>query len=211
MTCAATGTLSLRWSSVSRRLVPWLLSVPLMLAGTEVAHWVAFRLVYPEAWERSQALQQSGHGYLEWLPACGGIGLALLASAAFLYGRAACSDRTRMQSAPKLSRFAALPPLAFALQEHLESLVHSGSISGVVTAPTFMIGLVLQLPFAVLAYVLARLLSGVSERVGRAFSACGSSSSLRAPVLSVPRCALLLSPPRFAALAGGHAERGPPF
>jgi hypothetical protein len=181
-----------------------------MLAGTELAHWIAFRLVYPDAWARNQALQQSGHGYLEWLPVLGGIGCALLLSAAFLSGRSAWSDRSWTAGAPRLSQFAALPPLAFALQEHLESLIHSGSISGVVIAPTFMIGLALQLPFALLAYGVARLLLGASGRVGRAFSERKPSFRGCRPAAGIPWFALLLFPPRIAALAGGHAERGPP-
>ena len=181
-----------------------------MLAGTEVAHFVAFRVVYPDAWERSQALQQSGHGYFSWLPLLGGIALAVLVSSMFLHGRDARKGENRPISHTSLLRFAALPPLAFALQEHLEALIHSGSISGVVIAPTFMIGLLLQLPFALLAYLVARLLLGAAERVGRAFSE--SPAPYPAPALceSPSWFALTVWPLRSAVLADGHAGRGPP-
>ena len=62
---------------VKRRSLVWLLSVPLMLGGTEVAHQLAFRLAYPSGWERTQALQESGHGYFSWMPGVGGIAAAL--------------------------------------------------------------------------------------------------------------------------------------
>jgi hypothetical protein len=181
-----------------------------MLAGTEVAHFVAFRVVYPDAWERSQALQQSGHGYFSWLPLLGGIALAVLVSSIVLHGRNARKSQNNSASHTSLLRFAALPPLAFALQEHLEALVHTGSISGVVIAPTFMIGLLLQLPFALLAYLVARLLLGAAERVGRALS--DGPAPYPAPSLCESPSWFMLTfwPPRGAVLADGHAGRGPP-
>ena len=196
--------------SVSRRVIPWLLSVPLMLAGTEVAHFLAFRFVYPDAWERNQALQQSGHGYFGLLPLLAGIALALVLCAVFFDGRAARRDENEPGTPTSLPRFAALPPLAFMLQEHLESLIHSGSVSGVVIAPTFLIGLLLTLPFGAAAYLVARALSGVSKRVGQALSRRGPTHLASAPESGLSWFAVLLSPPRAAALAGGHAERGPP-
>jgi hypothetical protein len=181
-----------------------------MLAGTEVAHFVAFRVVYPNAWERSQALQQSGHGYFSWLPLLGGIALAVLVSSVFLHGRDARNGLNRPISHAALLRFAALPPLAFALQEHLEALIHTGSISGVVIAPTFMIGLLLQLPFALLAYLVARLLLGAAERVGRAFSDRPAPYPTPSLSESLSWFTLTVWPPRGPVLADGHAGRGPP-
>jgi len=180
-----------------------------MLAGTEVAHFIAYRIVYPDAWERSQALQQSGHGYFSWLPLAGGILLAVLASSVLLHGREARNRDTRLTGHTSLLRFAALPPLAFALQEHLEALIHSGSISGVVIAPTFMIGLLLQLPFALLAYLVARLLAKVAERAGRALA---DRPAYPAPSLSESPSWFTLTvwPLRGPVLADGHAGRGPP-
>lgn len=195
---------------VNRRIIPWLLSVPLMLAGTEVAHFVAFRIVYPDAWERSQALQQSGHSYFGWLPLLGGIALAVLVSSVFLHGRQARNGQSTQLAQASLLRFAALPPLAFALQEHLEALVHSGSISGVVTAPTFVIGLLLQLPFALLAYLVARVLLGAAERVGRAFAERPASYPAPSLCESPSWFTLTVWPLRSAVLADGHAGRGPP-
>jgi len=196
---------------VKRRSLVWLLSVPLMLGGTEAAHQLAFRLAYPGGWERAQALQESGHGYFSWLPVVGGIGAALAFSALVVHGRHAATGG-RPTDAPRLSRFAALPLLAFAVQEHLEQLVHTGTITGVAAQPTFMLGLLLQLPFAAAAYLLARSLLRAARRVGVALTR--TKARRRRPLLPVRfRLApgLEVLPLRAAALAGGHAERGPPL
>ena len=181
-----------------------------MFGGTEVAHWLAFRLVYPNPYERSQVLQHTGHAYFAWLPLLGGIGSAFLLSALVLHGRDAVSRGGAVAPAG-LSRFALLPPLAFAVQEHLERLISSGTLLGVVLEPTFMLGVVLTLPFGVVAYLVARLLLGVARRVGRVLRRGGS--------LHVPRSAAIVgrilldfsfAQPRLPALAVGHGERGPP-
>src|ERR1700722_16647978 len=132
---------------MARRWLAWLLAVPLMFAGTETAHWLAFRLVCPTPWERAQVLAASGHGYLTYWPIAAGIGGAMTLAAVALGARGHARGPGGSSPPPRLV-FAPLPPLAFALQEHLESLVHSGSITGVAESPTFIVGLALQLPFA---------------------------------------------------------------
>ena len=198
--------------AMNRRCIAWLASVPLMLGGTEVAHWLAFRLVYPDAFERAQALQETGHGYLtDWVPMAGGVAAALLVSALFLSCRDARTARESEVVQVGLSRFAALPPLAFTLQEHLERLIHSGTVVGVVLEPTFMLGLLLQVPFALAAYLLARLLLGVAGQVGRVFAQRRRSRRRSRLSTASFRSRVEFSVPRMAALAGGHAERGPPL
>ena len=197
---------------MNRRITPWLLCLPLMLGGTEFAHWLAFRIVYPDPWMRAQVLQESGHRYLGWLPSAAGIGLALVVCGLFLHGRATRSgmDGAIGRCEPALWRFAMLPPLAFALQEHLESLVAHGTIAGVTLEPTFTVGLALQLPFAALAYVLARLLLGASERVSRAFRRSEPPVSRRVADVLLSWFSLVLAPPQVPALSSGRPVRGPP-
>ncbi len=194
---------------LDRRLVLWLLCVPLLLGGTEAAHWLAFRLVYPDAWTRAQVLQQSGHGYLSLLPTVGGAGLAFVVLALLLHGRTARQGASR-RTAPTLWQFAALPLIAFVLQEHLESLIAHGTLVGVPLEPTFLPGLALQLPFAAAAYLAARLLLRAAEQLGRSLGA-GAHADRRATRDGlVPWFALVLSPARVAVAAAGYAERGPP-
>jgi hypothetical protein len=67
--------------------------------------------------------------------------------------------------------FLALPVVAFTMQEHLERLnAGHGSVMTVWQEPTFWRGLVLQVPFAALAFAIAALLLRVVvvlERLGR--------------------------------------------
>ncbi|MGH9920744.1 MAG: hypothetical protein ACRD6W_17970 [Nitrososphaerales archaeon] len=181
-----------------------------MLGGTEVAHWLAFRLVYPNPYERGLVLQQTGHSYFSWLPLVAAIGCALLFSALVLHGKNA--SRSGVGSAgPGLSRFAVLPPLTFALQEHLERLISSGTVLGVVLEPTFMLGVALTLPFTLVAYLVARLLLGVAERVGQAIGFGRTARFRRLVGIAVRPFPGFVFTPRVAVIAAGHAERCPPF
>lgn len=106
--------------------------------------------------------------------------------------------------------FALLPPLAFVLQEILERSLHLGTFAWqAALAPTFVPGLVLQLPFAAAAYVAARLLLRAAERAGRALALARPRVS-PAPLAAAPR-------PAEAPPLGGNplsrllAKRGPPL
>jgi len=58
--------------------------------------------------------------------------------------------------APPAHVFPLLAVTTFALQEHLERIVHGGSFPVLVTSPAFVVGLLLQVPVALAAWVLAR-------------------------------------------------------
>jgi hypothetical protein len=191
--------------SAGRRGLLWLLLLPLMLLGTELAHAAAFRLVFDDTWSRQAALAESGHGYFEALPAIGGAGIALSLVAAALYGRRARLG-LRPAAVPALP-FALLPPLAFAVQEHLERLVHTGTVSGVAFEPTFLLGLVLQVPFACATYLAARVVLRVAERVGLV-GVRRSKLPHVASRLPLPPTAEELR--RMSPLASGLSGRGPP-
>src|SRR5256885_537897 len=63
------------------------------------------------------------------------------------------------------------PPVGFALQELLELSLHTGTFGWRASlAPTSLPGLLLQLPFALAAYVAARVLLRTAEHVGRSFA-----------------------------------------
>ena len=153
-----------------RRRLTWLVALPAIVAGSQAAHALAYRLVFPEAPFRTHVLAVSGHGYLAWLPLTLGVAGAI----AFVGLAAAAVDAARGRAAGELSPlgFALLPPLAFALQEIVELSVHTGTFDvRALAAPTFLPGLALQLPFALVAYLVARLLLRVAARIGRAFAA----------------------------------------
>jgi hypothetical protein len=152
-----------------RRRLTWLVALPAMLAGSQAAHGLAYRIAFPNASLRVHVLAMTGHGYLARLP------LALAVAAAIGLVGLACAawDAARGRRVRELSplAFALLPPLAFALQEVLELSLHTGQIGWrAVAAPTFLPGLALQLPFAALAYLAARLLLRAAVELGRALA-----------------------------------------
>ena len=152
-----------------RRGLAWLVAIPLMLAGSEAAHVLAYRFVYPEAHVRVLALAMTGHGYLSRVPLILGAGVAV----AFLSLLVAAFDAARGRNVRALPAwaFAVLPPLAFFVQEVLELSLHTGTLGWrAVLAPTFLPGIALQAPFALAAYVAARLLLRAAERLGRMFA-----------------------------------------
>jgi hypothetical protein len=190
-----------------RRAAAWLLALPLMVAASQVAHVFAYRLVYPEAGVRLHALLVTGHSYMTLWPkllAMGGA-LELAALVSIVVGNV-----HRRRSTPVTPwAFALMPPLAFVLQELLERWFVSGSFPWwMALQPTFRIGLLLQLPFALLAYLLARLLLRVADRVGKALRL---NRQPRRRGLSPRWHPVLLRSPRIAVLADGHAGRAPPL
>lgn len=195
-------------SAASRRAAPWLLAVPLMVAGTQVAHAFAYRLVYPNAHVRLHELIETGHGYMGYAPFVAGIGGALeLVAFAWILG---CAVRGRRTLYVPPWAFALLPPLGFALQEIVERWLAAGSFPWwAVLQPTFATGLLLQIPFALLAYVAARLLSRAARRVAPALR-----GALRRALPASP--AAVWPPPYTCSStgtlpAGGHLARGPPL
>jgi hypothetical protein len=149
-----------------RRSLAWLVAIPLMLAGSQVAHVLAYRIVYPVAGIRLHALIETGHGYMSLLP------LAIGTSGAIVTLSLAASvlDTVRgkgVRTAPPWA-FALLPVAAFAFQEYLERWLAWGFFPWYAAEqPTFVIGVALQLPFGALAYLAARFLLRAAKRLGR--------------------------------------------
>jgi hypothetical protein len=192
-----------------RRGLAWLLVLPLMLAGSQVVHVFAYRWVYPSSRVRLHALLSTGHGYMDRLP----LVLGVAAAVAFVSLLVAVADAARGRSLRGLPAwaFALLPLLTFVVQEILERSLHSGTfVWQAVEAPTFVPGLVLQLPFAAAAYLVARLLLRTVSALGRIIGARRSVSrpSSVAPSVRVP---LVVCLPRPAPLASAAAGRAPPL
>jgi hypothetical protein len=191
-----------------RRSLAWLSVLPLMLAGSQVAHVLAYRWVYPSSQVRLHALLSTGHGYMDRLP----LVLAIAAAVAFVSLLVAVADTARGRGLRGLPAwaFALLPLLTFVVQEILERSLHSGTfVWQAVEAPTFVPGLVLQLPFAAVAYLLARLLLRTVSAIGRIIGSRRRGLRPRRVPMTVPlpRTVCL---PRPAPLAGAAAGRAPP-
>jgi hypothetical protein len=189
---------------MSRARSPLLLSLPLVLTGSALAHSLAYGLVEPDAQARGALLRASGHAYLQLgslaaAAACALLVVAMLRHAALVGRRGRASD-------PPPLLFALLPPIVFALQEHLERLLHTGEVPfAAALEPTFLVGLLLQLPFALVAYAAARALLRASEWLGAPASPPAVATAGPPALVSVSA----QSPPRRP-LASGHAQRGPP-
>jgi hypothetical protein len=190
-----------------RRGLTWLVAVPLLLAGSQVAHALTYRIVYPGTSVRVHALVITGHGYLDRLPVALAVALAVALVALFV----AVLDASRGRESRALPAwaFAVLAPLAFALQEILELSLHTGTFAWhAVAAPTFLPGLALQLPFSLLAWLVARLLLRAAGRAGRALVARPPVPGAIAFAASAPPRVTLARP---RVLASGLAKRGPPL
>jgi hypothetical protein len=181
----------------------WLLSLALAATGALAAHGLAYRLVEPDAERRRHLLQETGHGYFD--PTQFGSLLAALILVGFA-GHALAGGRRI--APPPLSLFALAPPVGFALQEQAEYVLHTGSFSAAtLLAPTFVVGLLLQLPFAVVALLAARTLLAAAAALGMRL---GSTPHFAL----APDASLTLSvvewAPAAPTLVGARGQRAPP-
>jgi hypothetical protein len=192
---------------VMRRSLAWVLASVLAVAGSQLAHALAYRIVVGDPAARAHRLDATGHGYLAYLPQGLGFATAVLLLALFSELRRGAGGVASSRSLA-LWPFLVLAPLLFFCQEHFERLAHDGAFPwGAVAEPTFMVGLALQLPFALAAYLIARLLLRAARSLGRMFA-----SRLRLPSADtgVRWSAAATAPLRSRALERCWA-RGPPL
>jgi hypothetical protein len=195
---------------MNRPMAAWAIALPLAVASWLGAHCFAYWLVSPGAEHHLGVHSEHGHAWLGYTPALAIWGVALVVAGVVLC--AAEGLRGRRPAPPPLRLFALLPPAGFAVQESLERLIASGSIPyDLVAEPTFVVGLALQLPFAVAALLLTRALYALAFGLGRVL---GGAPGVGAPLhcgpptlLHLPASAMLVSP---SLLALGHGQRAPP-
>jgi hypothetical protein len=136
----------------------WLVVLPLLAVGSEAAHEL-LGLFAPTSYEGAE-LFAPGANARALLPLLIGVA-ALLVLGGLVMSRAG-------HRRPRLSRkaFAALPLVVFAVQEHVEYAIGHGGVDWTLVAhPAFVLGLALQFPFAVVAYLVSRLLFLLAEVV----------------------------------------------
>ena len=171
-----------------------LLSVPLALGACFLGHALGYRLA------GEPASEQGMHGYLAQAPlpaAC----LACLALTAL-----ALRASGRLRGGPSPLLFSLLAPLAFATQETAERLA-AGVPLHTLLAPAVGAGLAAQLPLALAAWMLARLLLCAVDAVSAAF-ARGSRPRIRPRRPRLHPTVTEGLRPRVLAL--GYAGRAPP-
>jgi hypothetical protein len=193
-----------------RRVTAWLLSVPLMVVGSQAAHVVAYRLVYPSAHVRVSELLATGHGYMgapAYVPLL--LGLVLAAELVWVGSALVAGVRRTLQRPVSPWAFAMLPMLAFTLQELLERWLSGTTFPWwMVLQPTFRVGLALQIPFALVAYLVARLLLAVAEEVSPVLR--GVAARVAPQAASVLWSVAGAAGRRPRVLRGGRPVRGPP-
>ena len=128
----------------------WLVVSPVLAGGVLVAHSLAYRLTGTPT--------EPFHSYLEHLPQI----LLLLTLAGLALGGLG----TRLH-APPAAAFPLVALATFAAQEHLERLIHGAGVPFLITTPAFLVGLLLQVPFALVAWALVRWLFGAVRATRR--------------------------------------------
>lgn len=179
-----------------------------MVAGTELAHTLAYRLVYPQASLRWHVLSSTGHGYAAWFPLLAGLAGGVVVAA--LVSEAVDASRGRPARSLPAWAFGLLPLAAFTVQEFTERWLALGGFPWwMVEQPTFRVGLLLQLPFALAAFLVARLFLRVARRVGAALQPKRRAPGLSSGASCPARCGRAVAL-RSSTLATGHAGRAPP-
>jgi hypothetical protein len=196
---------------MTRRHAVWALALPFAVASWLGAHCLAYWLVAPRGEQHMGMHAEHGHAWLGYTPA-----LALWGMTLVIAGLVLCAGeglRGYRPSRPPVRLFAVLPPVAFVVQEHAERLLASGAMPlDLVLEPTFLVGLALQLPFALAALLLTRALYALGVGLGRVFATrlpVGRALRHGRPALvQLPGSPTLVAP---APLALGHGQRAPPF
>jgi hypothetical protein len=183
------------------------LTAPLLVLSLLVGHSLGYRWAVADPDARAHLLEESGHDYFTYAPLVIAVGFTLIAAALAARIRAAARGDRMDGSPPWL--FGLLPPIAFVVQEFAERLLHSGHVHpGTLAEPAVLIGLVLQLPLAVIALGLAWLLAQAADRLGHALAERPTDRLAGISLQSPAEDPLL---PAFAVSTQGWSERGPPF
>jgi hypothetical protein len=190
-------------SPVGRPRAAWLTALGLLGVGWVTAHVLSYMLVVPAA-ERGRMLTETGHSYFRTAD------LLILCVTISLGGLALYVVGGTARRAPSPWILALLPPAGFVVQEHAERLAVSGAFPAhLVAEPRFLLGLLLQIPFALAALVCARILLLAAGQLVRSLA----GREPHAAALEWLNAVLPPFPdsPRRPVLAAGYSERGPPL
>jgi hypothetical protein len=189
-----------------RHRLTWLSTAPLMFAGLLAAHSLGYRLAIGDPHARADALTHGGHSYFSYVPFALAICLGVLLAGLALQALSAFRGEPRRPATSPL--IVLLSPAAFVAQEFAERLAHTGEVSLMtVVQPAFLIGLALQLPFALAALLLAWALDSAARVVGQALASAPRPTFH----VFVPTPVRVSAAPRPAGLARGYGERAPPL
>ena len=199
---------------MKRRVLPWVLAAPLMVAGSMSAHALGSFLYSPAASiERAdtdlhlEIVGRATQGVSTQTPLL--IGLLVAFALAWLCQRVFVRGRGHSAGHVSPAWFLLLPPVAFVAQEAAERLIHAESFPfNPAHEPALLAALALQLPFGLVAFLVARLLLRVADALRQVLSG--------RPEHAVSNDALELLPLRrderqaSVSLREGRSSRGPP-
>jgi hypothetical protein len=203
---------------MGRRGLAWLVSFACAAVGGVLAHALTYRLLAGDqglagplhsghAHHHGGAVSPEALGGSHWR-----LCFAICGSLMVIALLAALVQRARTHSAARLPLwlFALVPPLGFSLQEHLEWLLGPGSVPYLAAlGSSLLVGLLLQIPFALAAYVAARILLVLA---GALVSSLRRRPRVRpVPLASAAGPRSAPARPRLALLALGYGQRGPPL
>jgi hypothetical protein len=184
----------------------WLVSFGVMLTGWIAAHCLGYWITTREA-AVHHGLQGTEHGYFDMVP------LLTLAATLVLVGfvgrLGSVVHRPTARTTPPTVLFL-LAPLGFTFQEHLERALQLGTVDlGTMADPAVLLGFILQAPFALAAFTLARVLLASADALSLRLRS-GHTRPIRAGVM-LPIPSGTAFAPRVAPLAVGRSQRAPPL
>jgi hypothetical protein len=185
----------------------WLLSLPILLLSEAFGHALVARML-DSGGERHRLLLRATVDYLEYVHAALAL-LLVLVGAAFVRRALASFRRAGPRPLPG-SRLAAVPPLVFLVQEHLERIAQNGDVAWLTAAePAVLAGVALQIPCGLFALWLVRMLLRAADEIGCALARRSASRRRRSATSRSPLF-VDVSPLRLRVLASRHAGRAPP-
>lgn len=179
----------------------------LMGLGSLAAHSLSYRLAEPDETARALILETTGHGYVGLM--------AFVIACAVVAGLGALSIGALARAPMPIGRLsgmlALLPVIGYVVQEHLERFLSSGAFPvEAVVEPTFLIGVGLQLPFALAALWIARALLIAANAIAATRPDAPPLVHWETDSYPVP-IARHADLARAALLAAGLGQRGPPL
>lgn len=190
--------------SMDRPRAAWTVGLPLLAAAWLSAHGLAYELVPPAPGDAGGTSLGDAHGYLAHAPLL--VAVTLVLGTTLVLARSA-ARRPAGRSLPAWL-FGAAPLAGFAVQEHLERLLQGADAPWATAGePVFLLGLLLQVPFGLVAALVARTLHEAAGVLTDAHAPPRPSG--RTPLLALPRRVDLHPVPVLASRAAGRAPPAP--